>query len=367
MRFKVNIRARLERHARGSHVFQKNGVFRIIRRFKVFSALVVLILPVYPSFASFGLADETAVGDYDNSTIIAAYEDDSSESLFSQDSGFVKPSIVLDDTRDVAGINHLLTYKVHSGDSLSVIAEKFGVSVSSIVWANDFDANSSLKSGQTVKIPPVTGVVYAVQAGDTVQAISDKFKIPADKIVKQNGLVAGVDLEIGQTVIVPGGVRLPVVKKDEPKPTKALARNDDAKPSKASAKKPSQSVAKAPAKAASKRYAVRYTGNGKGFAWGNCTYYVANNKNVTWRGNANQWLRNAAAAGVPTGKTPASGAIVSLSGHGYNSYYGHVAIVADVDGDDIIVKDMNYRRLNEVTIRRIPKTDPSIRGYIYSD
>lgn len=114
MRFKVNIRARLERHARGSHVFQKNGVFRIIRRFKVFSALVVLILPVYPSFASFGLADETAVGDYDESTIIAAYEDDSSESLFSQDSGFVKPGVVLNDERDLAGVNRLIAYKVRS-------------------------------------------------------------------------------------------------------------------------------------------------------------------------------------------------------------------------------------------------------------
>ncbi|MDQ1344045.1 MAG: hypothetical protein QG650_765, partial [Patescibacteria group bacterium] len=307
MRFKVNIRARLERHARGSHVFQKNGVFRIIRRFKVFSALVVLILPVYPSFASFGLADETAVGDYDESTIIAAYEDDSSVSLFSQDSGFIKPSIVLDDTRDVSGISHLLTYKVRSGDSLSVIAEKFGVSVNSIVWANDLDSSTSLRAGQTVRIPPVSGVVYSVEPKDTVQAISEKFKVSADKIAKQNGLAVTSELEIGQTLIIPGGVRLPVVKKDDPKLTsKALAKKDGAK-AKISAKKPEKSSAKTPAK----RYAVRYTGNGRGFAWGNCTYYVANNKNVTWRGNANQWLRNAAAAGVPTGKTPAAGAIVS--------------------------------------------------------
>lgn len=364
MRFKVNIRARLERHARGSHVFQKNGVFRIIRRFKVFSALVVLILPVYPSFASFGLADETAVGDYDESTIIAAYEDDSSKSLYSQDSGFVKPGIVLDDTRDVAGINHLLTYKVRSGDSLSVIAEKFSVSVNSIVWANDFDPSSSLRVGQTVKIPPVSGVVYSVEPGDTVQAISEKFKIASDKIAKQNGIAANADLEIGQTLIIPGGVRLPVAKKEEPKPK--LTAKTEPKP-KLTAKKPAEKSLVKPAAKPAKSYAVRYTGNGKGFAWGNCTYYVANNKNVTWRGNANQWLRNAAAAGVPTGKTPASGAIVSLSGRGYNSYYGHVGIVAGVEGDDIIVKDMNYRRLNEVTIRRIPKNDPSIRGYIYVD
>lgn len=364
MRFKVNIRARLERHARGSHVFQKNGVFRIIRRFKVFSALVVLILPVYPSFASFGLADETAVGDYDESTIIAAYEDDAAQSLYSQDSGFVKPGIVLDDTRDVAGINHLLTYKVRSGDSLSVIAEKFGVSVNSIVWANDFDASSSLRVGQAVKIPPVTGVVYSVEPGDTVQAISEKFKIASDKIAKQNGIAANADLEIGQTLIIPGGVRLPVAKKEDPKPK--LTAKAEAKP-KLTAKKPAEKSLVKPAAKPAKSYAVRYTGNGKGFAWGNCTYYVANNKNVTWRGNANQWLRNAAAAGVPTGKTPASGAIISLSGRGYNSYYGHVGIVAGVEGNDIIVKDMNYRRLNEVTIRRISKDDPSIRGYIYVD
>lgn len=94
---------------------------------------------------------------------------------------------------------------------------------------------------------------------------------------------------------------------------------------------------------------------------------MANHKSVTWRGNANQWLRNAKAAGVPTGSKPAVGAIVSFSGGGYNPYYGHVGIVVDIDGDDIIVKDMNYRRLNEVTIRRVAKDDNAIRGYIYSD
>lgn len=262
-------------------------------------------------------------------------------------------------------MNRLVTYKVKSGDNLSLIAEKFGVSVNSVVWANDFDSASSLKIGQSVKIPPVSGVVYAVESMDTVQSISDKFKVPVEKITKQNGIASSTGLEIGQTLIIPGGVRLPVAKKEEPKKpdAKLTAKKPDAK---LSAKKPTATIAPKSAKP-TKSYAVRYTGNGKGFAWGNCTYYVANNKNVTWRGNANQWLRNAAAAGVPTGKTPAVGAIVSLSGRGYNSYYGHVGIVAGVEGGDIIVKDMNYRRLNEVTIRRISKTDATIKGYIYVD
>lgn len=114
-------------------------------------------------------------------------------------------------------------------------------------------------------------------------------------------------------------------------------------------------------------YLVAYNGKAKGFAWGNCTYFVATHKNVTWRGNANAWLRNAAAAGVSTGTKPATGAIISLAGGGYNPYYGHVGIVVDVDGDDLIIKDMNYRRLNEVTVRRISSDDRSIRGYIYTD
>ncbi len=240
------------------------------------------------------------------------------------------------------------------------------MSVNSIVWANDFDSSASLKIGQTVKIPPVSGVVYSVESMDTVQSIAEKFKVPVEKITKQNGIASNTGLEIGQTLIIPGGVRLPVAKKEEPK--KPDAKLTAKKPSATiSAKKPTATIAPKPSAKPTKSYAVRYTGNGRGFAWGNCTYYVANHKNVTWRGNANQWLRNAAAAGVPTGKTPAVGAIVSFSGRGYNSYYGHVGIVAGVEGGDIIVKDMNYRRLNEVTIRRVPKTDATIKGYIYVD
>jgi peptidoglycan DL-endopeptidase CwlO len=70
---------------------------------------------------------------------------------------------------------------------------------------------------------------------------------------------------------------------------------------------------------------------------------VAQNKTVTWRGNANAWIKNARAAGEKTGKIPVVGAIVQFSGAGYNPYYGHVGIVAGIEGGDIIVKDMNYR------------------------
>ncbi len=90
-------------------------------------------------------------------------------------------------------------------------------------------------------------------------------------------------------------------------------------------------------------------------------------KNVTWRGNAKQWIRNAAAQGIPTGNTPYPGAIIQFSGGEYNPYYGHVGIVVAVEGDELVIKDMNYRALNEVTVRRIDRDDPAIDGYIYVD
>ena len=309
--------------------------------------------------------DQTAVGEYDESTIIVAYEDDSDGSLaYAEDSGFIRPDGDLGADRDTTGLSHLIPYTVASGDSYSTIAEKFNISVNSIVWANGFTKASTLKPGQVIRIPPVSGLAYQVQAGDTIAMISEKFKAPVDKILAQNRLAPNQELLIGQDLIIPGAIRIAAVEQKEnaaEKAGKAAANAGAKKP--APAKKPTPAVIK-PAK---DQYAVKYNGKSKGFVWGNCTYYVATHKNVTWRGNANAWLRNAAAAGVPTGSKPVPGAIISFSGRGYNPYYGHVGIVVDIDGNDLIVKDMNYRRLNEVTVRRVPKNDGSIRGYIYAD
>ncbi|MDP2104004.1 MAG: LysM peptidoglycan-binding domain-containing protein, partial [Candidatus Gracilibacteria bacterium] len=231
------------------------------------------------------------------------------------------------------------------------IAEKFNVSANSIIWANNFNSDTVIHPGDTIRIPPVSGLAYTVASGDTLDSLAAKYKVDKTKIAEQNKLAINQELLIDQQIIIPGAVKI-----IPPKKTPVIVKKDA--PKKVA---PKNTVPKA------KVYAVGYTGKGNKFAWGNCTYYVANHKNVTWRGNANAWLRNAAAAGVPTGSNAAPGAIISFKGGGYNPYYGHVGIVVDVDGGDVIVKDMNYRRLNEVTIRRISKDDPAIRGYIYSD
>lgn len=262
----------------------------------------------------------------------------------------------------MSGSNTLLSYTVQEGDSLAGIASKFDVNVNSIIWANNFDKNTVLHPNDVIRIPPVIGLAYTVEAGDTMESLAQKYKVDSSKIAQQNKLGPKQELLIGQQILIPGAVKInppkvipPVISKKEV----SLAKKEDPK------KK--LFVKAAPKKKEFRTYATGYTGRGSKFAWGNCTYFVANHKNVTWHGNANSWLRNAAAAGVPTGNNPVPGAIVSFQGSGYNPYYGHVGLVVSVDGDDVVVKDMNYRRLNEVTIRRVPKNDGSIRGYIYTD
>jgi surface antigen len=103
------------------------------------------------------------------------------------------------------------------------------------------------------------------------------------------------------------------------------------------------------------------------FYWGNCTRFVWQYKNVNWWGNANMWMRNARAKWHATWYQATPWAIIQFWGSGYNPRYGHVWIVKKVEGNELVIVDMNYRRINEITYRRISASHPSIKGYIYVD
>jgi surface antigen len=83
---------------------------------------------------------------------------------------------------------------------------------------------------------------------------------------------------------------------------------------------------------------------GWSFAFGECTWYVATQRQVTWGGNADQWWANAAAAGYLEGQTPEVGSIVvwgpDVPGESFG--YGHVAYVEAVQGNQFEVSEMNF-------------------------
>lgn len=98
------------------------------------------------------------------------------------------------------------SYVVQGGDTISTIAEKFSVSIHTILWANSLSDTSIIRPGDTLQIPPVTGVVHQVKAGDTVDKIAAKYKTNADDILTFNQLPTKEAIEVGDVLIVPGGI-----------------------------------------------------------------------------------------------------------------------------------------------------------------
>jgi hypothetical protein len=98
------------------------------------------------------------------------------------------------------------------------------------------------------------------------------------------------------------------------------------------------------------------------FAYGYCTWYVANKRNVPWFGNAIQWWANARPYGYREGQTPVVGAIMVTRESGY----GHVAYVEAVNGDGSwTVSEMNFKGWNIVSRRTIRAGQVPLDGFIY--
>jgi len=105
------------------------------------------------------------------------------------------------------------SYIVREGDSLSEIATMFGVSVNTILWANDLKKATGIKPGDTLVILPISGVRYTVKSGDTLKSIADSHKGDVADILAYNQLDTETDIQAGDTIVIPGG------EVDAPKPS----------------------------------------------------------------------------------------------------------------------------------------------------
>jgi hypothetical protein len=100
------------------------------------------------------------------------------------------------------------------------------------------------------------------------------------------------------------------------------------------------------------------------FPFGQCTWWAAYNRKVTWNGNAGDWLVNARAQGVLTNSSPSVGAIVVYRPGGDYSTYGHVAIVIEVTANSYTVSEMNAVGWGRVSTRTIGLPDAQVQGFI---
>jgi murein DD-endopeptidase MepM/ murein hydrolase activator NlpD len=88
------------------------------------------------------------------------------------------------------------------------IADKFRLSVASLVWSNTVaDPAAPLGEGTLVNVPREDGVIHEVQAGDTLAEIAEQYGVEAADIsgYRQNGVADDDDLETGALLLVPDG------------------------------------------------------------------------------------------------------------------------------------------------------------------
>src|SRR5579884_1167843 len=116
-----------------------------------------------------------------------------------------------------------IDYEVQPGDTLNGLADRYGVTPLTIIAANGLLNSDALRVGQSLVIPPVTGVIYRVQDDDTLSEIAQRFRVDLGPIVDYNALDDANTLAVGQRLIIPGA-EPERPKPPPPPPTPAPAR-----------------------------------------------------------------------------------------------------------------------------------------------
>ena len=96
-------------------------------------------------------------------------------------------------------------YTVKKGDSLWLIANKYGTTVDELKNANNLKSNT-LSIGQTLIIPEkkegTSKISYVVKKGDSLWLIANKYDTTVEKIKSTNNLKSNT-LSIGQVLVIP--------------------------------------------------------------------------------------------------------------------------------------------------------------------
>lgn len=96
------------------------------------------------------------------------------------------------------------TYKVGSGDNITNITKKFGLSnISTIIGVNAIPNARLLQAGQKLVIPSIDGLFHTVQAGENLESIAKKYDVTLENILDVNDLTTEV-IHKGDKLFIPG-------------------------------------------------------------------------------------------------------------------------------------------------------------------
>ncbi len=128
----------------------------------------------------------------------------------------------------------VVKHVVEGGETVSDIADRYNISVNTVLWENRLGERDFIKPGQVLTVLPTTGVSHQVQRGDTVASIAQKYKADEGEIISFNKLASADAIDQNEILLIPNGTVPPPP--PVPQPTVRLARasviyGDNAPPS----------------------------------------------------------------------------------------------------------------------------------------
>lgn len=128
------------------------------------------------------------------------------------------------------------TYRVRSGDTVSAIAGRHGLSTVAVLALNGLSWRSLIFPGQVLKLTsapapapvptapaptPAGDIVYTIKSGDTISALARRYGVSTISVLSANGLGWSSIIYPGQRITIPGTA--PVASPEPPAPAPAPA------------------------------------------------------------------------------------------------------------------------------------------------
>ena len=200
-------------------------IYRILERCALFVAGFTIIIfatasvpnrahAFWPFFTNADAAINSPVPDSKTPVLIAVLNFDTNpnkglrDNQISSDNALVAYGGPAGTTAEITNVpppDRISVYVVRPGDTLSDIADMFGVSINTIIWANNLKSARDVHPGDTLIILPISGIERTIIKGDTLKSLAKKYGADAGEIAQYNGLDPLEVLEIGSTIIIPGG------------------------------------------------------------------------------------------------------------------------------------------------------------------